>query len=116
MIDVELVQFAGKCKGVYVTQPMDQVVVVESSGKRTKVGFLDHGLNAVLMFHRCLHVELRETIRRECAAIRKANGLPEISGLTVGPPDPRKVKAAIKGERTRTKKSTIWVPSTFGDE
>lgn len=98
MIEIELKQFAGKSRGIYRVLPMDQVIVVKADGQRVKVGFLEHKPNATLRFHRYLSNELREQIRRECEKIRKAEGRPEISLFTVGPANPEKIRAYLKGE------------------
>lgn len=118
MIEVELVQFVGRSRGLLKTLPLDRVVVIKSSGERVSVGWLDQKPNAVLRFHRYLpDPNMREEIRRHVAALRHAQFGWSIAGFSVSPVDPRRVKAYLSGEKEQTKKkSTIWVPESMAND
>jgi hypothetical protein len=71
---------------------------------------VDRRPNATLRFVRCLDKDLREAIRKEVAKLRDQQGLPPISLLTVGPPDPRIVAAYLRGEKLRDRPTTVYIP------
>lgn len=111
MLEVEISQWCGYQKGLLVYMPFDTVHVVKSDGTRRHVGFVDRRPGATLRFVRVLDKDLREAIRKQVARLREEQGLPPISLLTVGPPDPRIVAAYLKGEKLRERPTTIIVPN-----
>ena len=110
MLEVTITQFSGICKGLVKFLPMDTVHVIKSDGTRRHVGFVDRRPGATLRFVRVLDKDLREAIRQEVAKLRDQQGLPPISLLTVGPPDPRIVAAYLRGEKLRDRPTTVIVP------
>lgn len=112
MLEVAIQQFSGVSKGLVKFLPMDTVHVIKPDGTRRHVGFVDRRPGATLRFVRVLDKDLREAIRKEVAKLREQQGLPPISLLTVGPPDPRIVAAYLKGEKLRDRPTTVYIPGS----
>lgn len=106
---ISITQYVGRCKGLIVTQPIDNVIAHTRRGN-VLVGFVDHHEGATVRFVRILPAELREEIRKRVAELRKEQGGKEISPFTVGPPDPRIIRGYMQGQRFRKRKKTVEMP------
>lgn len=108
MLEVTLIQFEGRCKGRPKSLDFDRVYVCKGL-KTSHVGFLPHKENATLRFTRFLPEDLKAEIHKACREIRKADGRPPIADFTTAPPDPRLIRAALKGQRRGKKKTTSQI-------
>ncbi len=107
---ISLRQYGGISKGVYKTLPLDDILADAGNGPK-RIGFVDRKPNSTVRFVRCLDKDIREAIRQRVAELRKEYGGFEITKLTVGPPHPDLIKGYRKGEKYRSRPTTIVMPS-----
>lgn len=119
-LEISIAQMAGKKKGVHVTEPVDVVYATQSgTGQRRKIGFVARHDGATVCFIRHFRAELKEDVRKEVERLRHAT--PEgwtIAARASQMPDPQLVQAYLKGDLTKSKKTTIVRPDgeLFGDD
>lgn len=96
-VEIQIRQTEGRQKGLHVTLPMDDVLVLHN-GMRRRVGFVDRSPGATVRFCSWLtdnkateqdEMNAREAVRKEVERLRDEQGLPPISLMTAGPPKNR---------------------------
>jgi len=110
-IEITIKQMVGRKKGLLVTEPTD-VIYATKNGITNKIGFVGRYEGATCLLIRHLPLEVREEVRREVERLR--TGDPEgcsIAATVSSVPDPRLVKAYVKGELHKKKTtSSIILP------
>lgn len=107
-IEIELKQYEGICKGVLKTEPLDKIFAIKG-GKRRLIGYVARADNATVLLIRHLKADLREPVRKEVERLRLEQGGCSISKHLACAPDPRAIKAYVKGE-FKKKKTTVVAP------
>ena len=108
--EITIKQYAGWCKGVICTLPMDVVLAHTSRGVR-KIAFVNHAPDATVRFiHYMPDKEVSEAIRKRVAELRAEQNGFSVSARTVCPVNPAIVRAHIKGEKLRERPTTIIMP------
>lgn len=108
--EISLRQFTGRCKGVHVALEIDVICADVGNGPKP-IGFVDRKPNSTVRFIRVFEKDTRESIRKKVVDLRKDYGGFEITLLTVGPPDPDLIKGYLKGEKYRSRPTTIVMPN-----
>ena len=108
-IEITLEQYTGMCKGVIKTEPID-VIYATSNGEKRKLGFVSRFDNATTLLIRHLKPELREPVRLEVERLRMEQSGCSITRLVSCPPDPKLIKAYVKGDLNKSPKTTIVMP------
>ena len=116
-LTITIGQMVGRKKGVLVCENLD-VIYATRNGATRKIGFVGRFDGATVLLIRHLKPELREEVRNEVERLRAAD--PDgcsIAGGVSSVPDPKLVKAYVKGE-LKKKKTTIIMPdgSDAGDD
>lgn len=111
-VEISIKQYAGMCKGVYKTEPLDCIYAAKGENKRL-LGYVARVDGATCLLIRHLKPELREPVRLEVERLRIEQGGCSISKLVSCPPDPKVIKAYVKGELRKPAKATVVMP---GDE
>lgn len=109
-LDISIAQMAGRKKGVYVTEPVD-IIYASQGGSVRKIGFISRCHNGKVCLIRHLRPELRQEVRDEVERLRLAE--PEgytVAARTSSVPDPKLIKAYIKGELKKPAPTTIVRP------
>jgi hypothetical protein len=114
-MEIDLHTLTGRNKGRPVELDLDVVYVIKPDGTKRKIGFIPKTEGGVLRFIRFLPPDVREELRKMCAAARHEQGGEAIAERTSSIPNPRKIawylREKAKGRPTRTKKkTTIWTP------
>ena len=109
-IEVSIAQMTGRKKGVYVTEPID-VIYASQNGSVRKIGFISRCHNGKVCLIRHLRPELRQDVRDEVERIRLA--APEgftVAARTSSVPDPKLIKAYLRGDLKKPAPTTIVRP------
>ena len=114
-LEITIKQMVGRKKGMWVTEPID-VIYATKNGNTRKIGFVGRHEGATVLLIRHLKLEMREPIRLEVERLRREEDEPwGISNRIACPPDPKLIKAYVKGELHK-KKTTIILPEGVGDD
>lgn len=110
--EIFLQQLIGKCKGLLNVEPIDVIYARnKGTGQVGKLGFVCHHEQAPVLFVRFLPPSIRDQIAKIVKQIRHDNDSYSVSDLIVCPPDPRLVKAYIKGDiKRKMTKTTVVAP------
>lgn len=110
-VEIEIEQFSGMHKGLIKTEPLD-VIWACRDGKRSKLGYVARAPDATVLLIRYLPPDEREPIRAEVERLRHESGGYPITKRIGSIPDPRLIKAAVKGDiqRKSATTSTIVMP------
>ena len=108
-VEISIAQYAGWCKGVAKTEPLD-VIYATSNGQRRTLGYVGRFDNATTLLIRHLKQELREPVRLEVERLRMEQGGCSITKKVACPPDPALIKAYVKGDLHKSPKTTIVMP------
>jgi len=116
-VEITIKQMVGRKKGMLVTEAMDVIYATTSKGTN-KIGFVGRHEGATCLLIRYLTPEVREEVRKEVERLR--TGDPEghsIAATVSSVPDPKLIKAYVKGELTKNKtQSTIILPEGVGED
>lgn len=115
-IEITIKQMVGRNKGLLVTEPID-VIYATRNGETRKIGFVGRYEGATVLLIRYLKLDLREPIRKEVERLRQEADEPwGISTNIASPPDPKLIKAYVKGELHKKKTIIIMPPGTDEDD
>jgi len=108
-IEISIRQLTGNRRGIPATEPLD-VIYASREGNRSKLGYVARFDNATVVLIRYLPADEREPLRKEVERLRLEQGGCSISKRIASVPNPKLIKAYVKGDLKKKAPTTIVMP------